>query len=466
MLRINLLVLSFFFFLFSQAFNVEAKTRKIASKSYVPKYSAIVIDADTGRVLEQEDSHGIRHPASLTKMMTLYLTFEAVKSGRLTLNTRLTISTKASRQDPTKLGLRPGDTISVSDAIMGLITKSANDAAVVLAEHLSGSEEAFARKMTQKAHLLGMSRTIFKNASGLPNSHQVTTAHDMALLSQALYKNFPQQYKYFKHQSFLHKGISHRNHNRLLGRVHGVDGIKTGFTYASGFNLAASAVRYDAAQQPHRLIAVVLGGANRHWRDRRVTELLETNFQKLGITKNTIASVKVTDLLMQVEEEDDEENAFLEAASRSHTIEDVIEESSKAITIPHKQPQSSEAMLGIIETASQFDSNKESMTAITKTTRARPANWIVPRAPTTSKPTTKSFKLCTAQVGTYRNMRQAQKQAQLAKSQISAGEIKISRVQKGKKQMLAAQISQLTRDQAKNLCKARLKQGLDCLVLG
>jgi D-alanyl-D-alanine carboxypeptidase len=252
---------------------------------YQPKYSAIVMDADTGEILESEDPNGIRHPASLTKMMTLYLLFEELRKGRLSLSTRMSASAHASRQAPSKLGLSPGHTITVAEAIQSLVTKSANDAAVVVAEHLAGSEQAFARRMTQKARALGMHHTTFKNASGLPNPAQVTTAYDMAKLSQALYHDFPQYYRYFKLKHYNHRGTIHRNHNHLLGKVSGVDGIKTGFIAASGFNLAASAVRYDAANIPHRLIAVVLGGPNRHWRDRQVANLLETNFQRLGITE-------------------------------------------------------------------------------------------------------------------------------------------------------------------------------------
>lgn len=246
----------------------------------LPKYAAIVMDADTGQVFHTDEADSLRHPASLTKMATLYLVFGALKTGRISWNTQMRVSPFASSQSPTKLGLRAGESISVRTAVLGLITKSANDAAVVVAEYLAGSEEAFARQMTLKARALGMNSTIFKNASGLPNPAQITTARDLAKLSQALYRDFPKEYKLFATQSFTHRGVAHRNHNHLLGKVPGVDGIKTGLTNASGFNLAASAVRYDHESKPHRLITVVLGGPNRHWRDRRVTELLETHFVK------------------------------------------------------------------------------------------------------------------------------------------------------------------------------------------
>lgn len=248
-----------------------------------PKYAAIVIHADTGEVLESEDPDRITHPASLTKMMTLYMIFSAIKAGRLSMDTEVTASAHAAKQAPSKLGLRPGEKIAVKNIVMALVTKSANDAAAAIAEHLGENEEAFARMMTRKARLLGMHHTTFKNASGLPNLDQVTTARDMATLARALYRDFPEDYNHFKLTSFRHKGCVHHNHNHLLGKVHGLDGIKTGFINASGFNLAASAQRLDDEGNPKRLITVVMGGPNRHWRDNRVVELLEANFERLGV---------------------------------------------------------------------------------------------------------------------------------------------------------------------------------------
>jgi len=244
------------------------------------KYAAIVMDAATGSVIHQENPDKIIAPASLTKMMTLYKTFQALENGTLTLNQKLPISRHAANQAPCKLGLRAGRAISVQDAILGLITKSANDASVVLAETLAGTEAQFAVTMTSQARHLGMSRTIFRNASGLPNSQQVSTARDMARLSQSLIKHFPRYYRHFATKVFTYQGASHRNHNHLLGEVIGygngpivIDGIKTGFTNAAGFNLAASAKHGN-----QRLIGVVVGGENRHWRDRRMKQLLSWGF--------------------------------------------------------------------------------------------------------------------------------------------------------------------------------------------
>lgn len=237
------------------------------------RYSDIVIDARTGQVLHQTNADLRNYPASLTKLMTLYLTFEALEQGRLTLNQMLPVSAHAAAQAPTKLGLAPGSRISVHDLLLGLVTKSANDGAVVLGEALGGTEPKFAVMMTAKAHALGMNETTFKNASGLPNLRQMTTARDMAKLAMALQRDFPQDYHYFSTREFNYKGTVIRNHNNLLGKVDGVDGMKTGFIQASGFNLVASGERNG-----HRYIAVVLGGETVRVRDQKATALLEHAF--------------------------------------------------------------------------------------------------------------------------------------------------------------------------------------------
>ncbi len=246
------------------------------------RYAAIVIDAKTGKVLHEHNSDMRRHPASLTKKMTLYMIFEALKSGRITMRTTFPVSTRATRQIPCKLGLRVGERISVEHIIMSLITKSANDASVAVAEGLSGSESAFCDAMTKKARALKMYDTTFKNASGVPNPGQVSTAKDMATLAKALFNDFPEYYRYFKAKTFNYQGVVHKNHNKLLGKVEGLDGVKTGFTNAAGFNLSASAVRMDRNNNSHRLIAVVMGGMTPAWRDKKIAGLLEDNFRKIG----------------------------------------------------------------------------------------------------------------------------------------------------------------------------------------
>jgi D-alanyl-D-alanine carboxypeptidase len=248
------------------------------------KYAAIVIDGNTGKVLHAENAYERRHPASLTKKMTLYMVFEALRSGKITLNTRFPVSFFAAKQAPSKLGLKVGDSISVEAIIKALVTKSANDAAVVIAEGLSGSLAKFVQTMNKKAKQLGMNSTQFYNSTGLPDRRQVTTAMDMATLAQALYDDFPEYYHYFRTKSFDYLGVSHRNHNRMLGKVQGLDGIKTGFICASGFNISTSAIRYDSKNNPRRLFAVVMGGSSSHVRDKRAAHLLETSFRKIGAT--------------------------------------------------------------------------------------------------------------------------------------------------------------------------------------
>jgi D-alanyl-D-alanine carboxypeptidase len=252
----------------------KTSSRASQSSSYQPPYSAIVVDANSGAVLHASSPDALRHPASLTKIMTLYLLFERLESGKLKLDSPLQVSEHASVQAPTKLGLKPGSAITAEDAIKGMVTRSANDAAVVVAENLGGSESEFGRIMTRKAQSLGMSRTVYRNASGLPDDEQVTTARDQATLGRAIQERFPRYYRYFSIRSFAYRGQSIGNHNRLLGRVEGVDGIKTGYTRASGFNLVTSVKRDN-----RYIVAVVLGGSSAGSRDARMRSLIEENIR-------------------------------------------------------------------------------------------------------------------------------------------------------------------------------------------
>ncbi|MFZ4688318.1 MAG: D-alanyl-D-alanine carboxypeptidase family protein [Polymorphobacter sp.] len=247
-----------------------------ASLYAVPKYAAILIDSDTGEVLYARQADAQRYPASITKVMTLYVAFEELKAGNIRESDQIRISSHAAAQPPSKLGLRPGATISVRDAMGVLVTKSANDIAVALAEFISGSDTEFAARMTRTARRLGMSRTTFRNPHGLPDPGHITTARDIAILSRALIRDFPKRYPMFSTVSYDYEGQAIGNHNHLLRTLPGVDGIKTGYTNAAGFTLAAS-----AAHDGKRLIAVVLGGPNRMMRDNNVTELLDTGFDVL-----------------------------------------------------------------------------------------------------------------------------------------------------------------------------------------
>ncbi|MGB7098725.1 MAG: serine hydrolase [Xanthobacteraceae bacterium] len=252
--------------------------RHADTESYSPLFASIVVDGNDGEVLHALNADAPRHPASLTKIMTLYLLFERLEAGRIRLDTQLKVSEHAAGQAPTKLGLRPGQTIAVDDAIKAVVTKSANDAAVTIAENLAGDEGEFARLMTQKARALGMSRTTYVNASGLPDDEQITTARDQALLGRAIQERFPHYYKYFSTPEFVYHGREMRNHNHLLGEVGGVDGIKTGYTRASGFNLVTSVHR-----DGRYIVAVVLGGHSAGERDARMRELISTHIREASL---------------------------------------------------------------------------------------------------------------------------------------------------------------------------------------
>ena len=234
-----------------------------------PAFSAIVVDVNSGRTLYSADENGLRHPASITKVMTLYLLFEKLDSGAMTLRTPIPISAHAAGQEPSKLGLAPGDSISVDDAIKAVVTRSANDIAVAIAEAVGQSESNFADMMTRKAHELGMSNTLYRNATGLPNDEQVTTARDLTILGRSLEERFPRYFRYFSTAQFDFDGEIIGNHNHLLGRIDGVDGIKTGYTRASGFNLLTSVHRDGRS-----LLAVVMGGRSAAGRDRIMANLI------------------------------------------------------------------------------------------------------------------------------------------------------------------------------------------------
>ncbi|MGB6078141.1 MAG: D-alanyl-D-alanine carboxypeptidase [Xanthobacteraceae bacterium] len=254
-------------------------------QSYNPAFASIIVDANSGATLTATNADGLRFPASLTKIMTLYLLFERLDAGKVSLNTEMPVSAHAASQAPTKLGLRPGQTIRVEDAIKGLVTRSANDAAVVIAEFLGGDEDDFAKMMTRKARALGMTRTVYRNASGLPNNDQVTTARDQSTLGRAIQDRFPRYYRYFATASFNFRGRNIRNHNHLLGKVEGVDGIKTGYTRASGFNLVTNLRRGN-----RHLVGVVMGGRSYSSRDAIMRNLLAENLDKAS-GRRTVAAI-------------------------------------------------------------------------------------------------------------------------------------------------------------------------------
>jgi D-alanyl-D-alanine carboxypeptidase len=343
-----------------------------ASSSYSPAYAAIVVDANSGSVLHSSHADAIRHPASLTKIMTLYMLFERLESGKLSLDSALRVSEHASDQAPTKLGLREGQTISVEDAIKGLITRSANDAAVVVAENLAGSEEEFARQMTRKARALGMNHTTYRNASGLPDSAQVTTARDQATLGRAIQERFPRYYKYFSTRSFTFRGQRISNHNRLLGSVEGVDGIKTGYIRASGFNLVTSVRR-----KGRHVVAVVLGGASAGARDARMRQLLAAHVDKAATRKTApmIAEAPVRDAPTP-----------RAAARRDSTVADRFEMASAASAPARETPRGFAPAAGSTEPIRPVAVRTVSVKPAVKSARATRTPTVAPAAAPAPQP--------------------------------------------------------------------------------
>jgi len=262
----------------------EARRRHQRTE-YNPPYASIVVDANSGKVMEAVNADSPRYPASLTKIMTLYLLFERLEAGKIKLSTEMPMSAHAAAQAPSKLGVKPGQSIDVATAIRAIVTKSANDVAVCVAEAIAGDEITFAKQMTAKARALGMKHTNYHNASGLPDEHQITTARDQAILGRAIQDRFPKFYHYFSTRTFAYHGKEMRNHNHLLGRVDGVDGIKTGYIHESGFNIVTSVHRGS-----RHIVAVVFGGRSASARDARVKSLIANNIN-VAANKRTASPV-------------------------------------------------------------------------------------------------------------------------------------------------------------------------------
>jgi len=261
----------------------------LGAESAHAKYASFVIDAESGEVLHSVNADTRNYPASLTKMMTLYLMFEAIDEGRMRFGDKIVFSRRAARQPSSKMGIAAGKSISVKDAILAIAIKSANDVASAVAEHMGGTERKFALMMTVKARDLGMKNTTFRNASGLPHRAQLSTARDLSKLAMALYRDYPQYYGVFSQKKFVFNGKSHKTHNSLLTSYKGTDGIKTGYIRASGFNLVTSVNRGD-----RRLVGVVLGGNSARERNKHMTTLLNKSFAKLDqrVAANTAENIK------------------------------------------------------------------------------------------------------------------------------------------------------------------------------
>ncbi|MGO4135694.1 serine hydrolase [Rhizobium brockwellii] len=327
-----------------------------------PKYAGIVVDAKTGNVLYSENADRLQYPASLTKMMTLYMTFEALEQGRIRLDTPVPFSAHAAAQAPTKLGVRAGGTITVEQGILGLVTLSANDAATALGEMLGGgSEDRFAQLMTAKAHALGMTRTTYRNANGLPNTAQMTTARDQARLGIALRQHFPQYYGYFSTRAFKFGSRTIRSHNRLVGSVRGVDGIKTGYTRAAGFNLVSS-VQVDGKS----IVGVVLGGASTPARDAQMRNLIASYLPKAssrGGSSALIAQAAPAPAMIETPAPVQPKKAQQQVTKTITTAQPPVSAAAADLSLPHKGPlpdaryQVAETEVAYAETAAPKSDN-------------------------------------------------------------------------------------------------------------
>nr|WP_299242237.1 D-alanyl-D-alanine carboxypeptidase [uncultured Halomonas sp.] len=398
-----------------------------------PRYASIVLDVESGEVLSASNADAPRYPASLTKMMTLYLLFEAIEDNTLTLDDTFTVSSRAAAQPPSKLWVRPGDKISIKEIIPALVVRSANDVAVVVAEGLAGSERAFAGQMTDKAHALGMTGTIFRNASGLPDDLQVTTAKDMAKLSLSLMQDFPQYYDYFSQTRFVYNGKTHTGHNNLLDSYAGADGLKTGYIRASGFNVATSAVRDD-----RRLLTVVMGGFTAKSRDIHTADLLDRGFVRAGLLNrhDWVASADVFD-------------------------------SANAITRPATRT-SSARKLALANTVNAPARTSVANGAGTETKEQAvddPIQRLIAKADGNSL---RSMDAWAVQVGAFRDPNGAKSLADKAVRQLDAS-LNNSRVaitpSAQEQGVFRAQLVDMEEGQARRSCAQLIQQGMECMVV-
>ena len=460
------------------------------------KFSAIAVDARTGKILFSQDPDGLRHPASLTKVMTLYLLFEQLKAGKIHLDSRLKVSRAASRRPPTKLGLRVGQTIAVEDAIKGLVTKSANDAASVIAENLSLNEAAFAVKMTRKARELGMAHTVFRNASGLPDPRQVTTARDMATLSLRIQRDFPQYYPYFRTMSFRFNGKLIKTHNRLLGRFAGTDGIKTGYIRASGFNLTSSVKRGDK-----RIIGVVMGARSGGARNAYMMSMLDRAISKCkpgkalavaiqGVTPKPAADDSVIEIAEakvpapKGEKQNDAATAIPPAAelqeseqeSDQDSDEDAAEAAENGVT-PGDSASLDDAITAAsrptVEDTPEGDAEEQGSTLLTKTVPDGSPLPFAVKPPgedggvVIDPPTMTSW---TIQIGAYPDKKDAQnilyKLRDLHLEVLEEKEALTIEVQKGSDTLYRARFSGFSETDARTACKRVSARGFNCVAFG
>lgn len=409
--------------------------------------ASIVIDFDTGEVVHARSADARAFPASLTKMMTLYLTFEAIERGQLSLSSRLRVSGVAAAKPPTKLGLKSGSTIKTEDAILALVTKSANDAAAVIAENLGGTESKFGLLMTRRARDLGMSSTVFRNASGLPDPEQRTTARDMARLAIRLIQDYPQYYSYFSRRSFTYLGRKHGNHNRLLGVYSGMDGLKTGYTRASGFNLAASAVRNG-----RRLVAVVLGGSTARARDAVMVDVLDDAFERL----KKRAPAPLVAAVPQARPGAAAEVVALPEAAAVPAVVALAAAAPEALAAPALDSAAIENVIAVPAVRPALPELEE--------TAATPARTVKP-----ARQTAKKRLPYGVQVGAYTKQSQAKQAAQQAMKRVPdllrGTFMSVSGVKQRKRTIYRAMLIGLSKQEADSVCRQLKKAKQGCLVV-
>ena len=490
--------------------------RAKSAESYQPAYSSIVVDANSGAVMQATNAEAPRHPASLTKIMTLYLLFERLEQGKIKLTTDLPVSAHAAVQAPSKLGLKPGDSIRVETAIRAIVTKSANDVAVIVAEAIGGDEPAFARMMTAKARALGMSQTTYRNASGLPDDQQITTARDQAILGRAIQDRFPNYYHYFATRTFEYRGHAIRNHNHLLGAVDGVDGIKTGYIHDSGFNIVTSVRRAN-----HHLIAVVFGGRSAPARDARVRSLIDNNINIAAVKRTAPPVVEGWETALARKDHIDKDKKDKEkdddrTGSASVRVASVTRASSDAplpgSTDPIKpnavktvavhpgsmrtaaltplpsenrqlmpaQPESKQATITTLVTVKSEQSPATAASApaapeppVTKSDSSPPAAptkmaSAVPSAPA-PEPAAKPRSGWIIQIGALPDEKEAWQRLELAQTKIKdllrKADPFTERIEKGDKVLFRARFAGLEKNQAETACKHLKRSDIPCMLV-
>ena len=430
-----------------------------------PRYAGMMIDLESGEVLYAENVDERRYPASLVKMMTLYMTFEALESGRLSLHQPLPVSSQAAAKPAVKLWLPAGSTITVDQAIRALTVRSANDVAAVVAEALGGSESMFALQMTERARELGLTSTTFKNASGLPDDGQVTTARDMLSLAVHLIQDFPQYYHYFSLQSFTYKGTTHKSHNRLVTNYPGVDGLKTGFIRASGFNVATTAVRGN-----RRLVGIVMGGFTGQSRNAHMADLLDRSFMRAALRDrgNWLANAEFSREYMHFDDRVNTQPSY--AAARRANTNSIGSASNSAVSTASVQDSStfnnaqSETVRNTQARNVAVREVIEPAPPVTPAPAPSPSVTPAPSAPTTAAYRQPDWGI---QLGAFSQANDAHRLASQAAQRLSrdvSGLVKVEAVP-GQASLFRSRLVSLEEQQAYRACQKPRSQGMECMVV-